>query len=1008
MTADLFESYLIALDALLARLGRDHALTADALLYQQRLQENIERTRRYGDNENRRSERSEISEPLNRLCRDALGVDFNTLMRQAQAKLAQDDGRLQPRTPFEPETVLIRGGSFLMGSDAPAVPAWEWLQHSVALSTVGPWALSLRAPIWVPADYPLVGRTAELQRLDRVWQNALVGQAHATVVCGVAGSGKTRLVQESITRHNSDQAGVLSAQSLPGVQAPYQAINDALKPVIEQNLIPGLPDEAIVELRRLDSRAIPEAMPTEAQQRREWALTLAFEALSRRAPVVLFIDDLQWTDPTSLGFIRCLMIRKRQMRLLFIGTLRTDDPEVESSGVASLRDQFHRAGLLTEVELKPLSKESSHELLCAWLGLADASQFHDKLFASTEGNPYFLLETLQTLSDQGVIYLDADGVPSTDYDEIGYQTLPVPDTVQQAIRLRLNGLNASAQAFLDAAAIVGRQFDPALVQQVAGLSDDESISALEEISKRKFVRKARSLCDFSNGMIRETLIGALNPLKRSFLHRRVFAALKQTLKPAPSLAVIQQLAQYADNGGLWPEAFRYSLQAGLRSWGLFDAQTACRSLERAQEISQDHRLEVENQDRLNLLDGLGDVYANLGKRDEARSQYEEAMQLVQGQKRLSARLGLKMAITYQNQAQFDDAVLWLDRAHALLQEDMDDALCSQVYIQYGVIDVMRGNLDDALIWAQRAGGMESAQYHNLMAVVQRGRDSLGESLAHCDQAIALAQKPNNLLDLAKAHTNRGAVLSQMNRWQEAKQAHEQALKVLSTTRDMRMYAATHCNLSDVCRHLGDLEAALRLAEESLKLAVALDLHFEEALAHLNLGEALLESGQPRQARTEHLEKAQRMLDERRITYLRPEVERGVAETLLQEGELEQAERSARKAITQAEAQQSGSDEGIGLRVLAAIQRAQGLVSDAEGTLQRGIELLRLSGPKFELAQADLEMARLVLGDPARQEQAGLVLKEARSIFEEAGAQLALKAVDALEAQLAASRGNQRS
>ncbi|MBK9095760.1 MAG: tetratricopeptide repeat protein [Anaerolineae bacterium] len=225
----------------------------------------------------------------------------------------------------------------------------------------------------------------------------------------------------------------------------------------------------------------------------------------------------------------------------------------------------------------------------------------------------------------------------------------------------------------------------------------------------------------------------------------------------------------------------------------------------------------------------------------------------------------------------------------------------------------------------------------------------------------------------------------MNRWQEAKQAHEQALKVLSTTRDMRMYAATHCNLSDVCRHLGDLEAALRLAEESLKLAVALDLHFEEALAHLNLGEALLESGQPRQARTEHLETAQRMLDERGITYLRPEVERGVAETLLQEGELEQAERSARKAITQAEALQSESDEGIGLRVLAAIQRAQGLVSDAEGTLQRGIELLRLSGPKFELAQADLEMARLVLGDPARQEQAGFVLKRARSIFEEAGA-----------------------
>lgn len=133
MTADLFEPYLIALGILLERLGRDHALTADALLYQQRLQENIERTRRYGDNENRRSERSEIIESLNRLCRDALGVDFNTMVRQAQVRLGQDDARDRPRKPFEPQTVPIPAGPFLMGSADPAAPPAEQPQHTVHL-----------------------------------------------------------------------------------------------------------------------------------------------------------------------------------------------------------------------------------------------------------------------------------------------------------------------------------------------------------------------------------------------------------------------------------------------------------------------------------------------------------------------------------------------------------------------------------------------------------------------------------------------------------------------------------------------------------------------------------------------------------------------------------------------------------------------------------------------------------------------------------------------------------
>jgi tetratricopeptide (TPR) repeat protein len=287
-----------------------------------------------------------------------------------------------------------------------------------------------------------------------------------------------------------------------------------------------------------------------------------------------------------------------------------------------------------------------------------------------------------------------------------------------------------------------------------------------------------------------------------------------------------------------------------------------------------------------------------------------------------------------------------------------------------------------------------------MAMILRAIDRLEESLGHCDEAVVLAKKPNNLLDLAKAQTNRGVVLSQLNRWREAKQAHEQAQKVLSTTRDMRMYAGTQCNLSDVCRRLGDLEAAQRLADEALQLAVALDLHFEEALAHLNLGEALLECGQPRQARTEHLERAREVLDTREIAYLRAEVERGLAEAFAQEGQLEEAEQCARNAVRLAVVQESGSDEGSGLRVLAAVQRAKGQRAEAEATLRQGIELVRRHGPRFELGQAALELARLLAGDPARLEEAGQALQEARAIFAEAGARLALAEVEALAARFA--------
>ncbi len=863
-------------------------------------------------------------------------------------------------------------------------------------SATTPWALSLSPVDWVPADQPLIGRAAEKHVLEQVWNSAQAGTAQAVVVSGAAGEGKTRLVQEVVTKHRGDTVSLLFSRALPGAKAPYQAITQALKPVIDQNLILGLPEDAMVELRRLDSRAFPDAVPREAQERREWALTLLFEALSRRTQVVLFMDDLQWTDQASLDFVQYLLIRNQQTRLLFIGTLRTDDQDAMASPVLSLLTHLRRANLLTEIDLKPLSQEDSHALLCTSLGLTAAPLFHDKLFSFTEGNPYFLLETIRALSDQGVIYRDASGLPSTDYDEIGYHKLPVPHSIQQAIRLRLDALDPPALAFLDAAAVVGRQFDPYAVQQVAGLDDEAAISALDQIMQRQFVRENGELYDFSHGLIRETISAALNPLKRKSLHRRAFMVLSESIKPVPSLAEVQQLALHADNGGLWLEAFRYSLQAGLSTWELFDAPTALHYLERAQAAAHKLQIAIDPEDAVRLLLGLGDVCANLGRYDEARTHYQDAMLLAKDDERLIARLQWKMAITYQDQARLDDALIWLERSYALAQHGLDDILCAQVCMQYGIICVRRGNLPKALTWAERACVVDSAQYHNLMAVLQRSLDNLEQALRHCEQAIALAGRQRNLLDLAKAHTNRGAVLSQMNRWQEAKQAHEQASQVLSATRDMRMYTGAKCNLSDVCRHLGDLDTAIRLAEEALKLAEAYDLRFEQALAHLNVGEALMESGQPHRARTDHLVAALHILDELKITYLRAEVERSMAEAFLQEGDLEQAEQAANRAIALAVAQESGSDEGIGLRVLGAVQYAQGRLREAEETLVRSVALLREHGPRFELAQTDRTLASLLLDDPTQRKQASSLLDEAEAIFTEAGAQEALKAIAALQ------------
>jgi len=236
MTADLFEPYLIALDDLLERLGRDQASAADALVYQQRLQENIERTRRYGDNENRRSERSEIIELLNRLCRDALGMDFNTLVRQAQPKPEQDGDRARPRKPFEPEMVLIPGGPFAMGSDDPAAPAWERPQHTVDLPdfrigrypvTNRQYAAFIKDSKAQPAPQGWFNREPPPDRLDHPvvnvsWYDALAYGAWLSAQTGRRYTLPSEAEWEKACRHDfSRSAGPKTAEAVTANRYPW-------------------------------------------------------------------------------------------------------------------------------------------------------------------------------------------------------------------------------------------------------------------------------------------------------------------------------------------------------------------------------------------------------------------------------------------------------------------------------------------------------------------------------------------------------------------------------------------------------------------------------------------------------------------------------------------------------------------------------------------------------------------------------------------------------------------
>src|SRR5712692_5953669 len=282
---------------------------------------------------------------------------------------------------------------------------------------------------------PLVGRAAAFRHLVGNYQQARGGQPQAVLVVGEAGIGKTRLATELVAWARAQGAEVLSGHALEmGGQLPYQPLVEALRERLEAENAPEdlLEDLWLAELARL----LPElrvrypdlSAPTQdelsAKGRLFEAVARLCDALTRRAPLVLLLEDLHWVDGASLDLLRYLghSWKEHGSRVLLLGTVRREGLELNPPLSAQLAD-LGRDLPLSQVSLQPLSKPETIQLVQAIVGegapgpqrehgpaqpsLPGASPWPapelarplvalgEVLFAQTGGQPLYLLETLK-------------------------------------------------------------------------------------------------------------------------------------------------------------------------------------------------------------------------------------------------------------------------------------------------------------------------------------------------------------------------------------------------------------------------------------------------------------------------------------------------------------------------------------------------------------------------------------------------------------------------------------
>lgn len=366
-----------------------------------------------------------------------------------------------------------------------------------------------------PADL-FVGRVEELRQLEAARAAAAQGHGGLLVVAGDAGVGKTRLVTEFAARATAAGSRVLwgRCREIPG-SPPYWPWSQALG-----GYLPGqdlaLPQTDAAYLAHLAPALAGDGAPAPLAGEQDHfrlfdAVSRALRAAAARRPVVVILDDLHAADLPSLRLLQFLTPDLPGSAVLLLGTVRPPTDPAATDTASVLDAVLRPAG---RIVLGGLSREETDALLAAW---DSAPEVVTAVWEATGGNPFFTLETARLLAAEGRL------------GGLGAAGLSVPEGVRHTLRQRLAPLSDLAREVTETAAVVGTQFDAALLAAATGLPPDRVLQAVGEATALGVLAQPRidlGTYRFAHALVRETIYGDLPGGRRAELHRRVAAALE--------------------------------------------------------------------------------------------------------------------------------------------------------------------------------------------------------------------------------------------------------------------------------------------------------------------------------------------------------------------------------------------------------------------------------------------------------------------------------------------------
>lgn len=619
-----------------------------------------------------------------------------------------------------------------------------------------------------PRTLPFVGRGEEMDALRTLLETTESGLGGTAMICGDRGVGKSRLA-EAVAQYARERGWLVALGRAYAAErlVSLAPLSDALVPILRgidsmtlkaligdensiYNLFPVLgPRSPSLALRYADP-------PTEVQARLFGRLSALLARVAEHQPLLIILEDLQWADESSIEFLHYVARQTADEPIFFI-CLYSEHHLERDHPLRTVEQSLLRINVATRFQLNPLTLRQTEDLVREAFSTKDSSvtQFANKLFHWTGGNPLFLEGTLRAL-------VEARHLSQEDGAWSGWQVeeFQVPRSVRDHLLALAGELPPPARHVADIASVIGVRASHDVLECVCQLNEDQLGDALDELQRAQILVEVdldrATVYDFCHPLIRETLHSHLSATRRRALHGQVGHALEQ----------------------------------------LYQGRAAAHAAELAHHFARAHGR------------GAGEkavLYLTLAGRDalsrqanpEAVKHLREALNQIDGTAWKSGTEG------FDKQIDVDDIVKGLARAEARLGNFEAS------------MSLWRRALADA---HARDDGHELARIHRQVGLALFWNGRLEEAQEEFQEGLRVARAIGDDLIVASIDLSASLCYQQIGRGEEARHAAEESLSLGEKHGEVPLLAQAHTMMARLRLWLGEPDVARVHSEQALQLA----------------------------------------------------------------------------------------------------------------------------------------------------------------------------------------------